>query len=99
MDDTTKEKVTGLIGDMRKFIGHSHGDTSQNPLVAEIRLILAEEQAKSAQKLEEQTGSLIFFTKVLVSLTVALFLLTAYLSYDAYLKNKAIDQAQHSSIK
>ena len=64
------------------------------PRMAELLVILSDEQAKFAAKLERQTNKLIGLTRALVCLTVALFLLTAYLSYDAYLKNKSHEKAE-----
>jgi hypothetical protein len=47
-----------------------------------------------SKKADIQTIRIIRLTKALVGLTVALLLFTAYLSYDAYLKNKRIDQTR-----
>ena len=51
------------------------------------------EHAQSAAKLERQTDKLITLTRILVGLTIALFLLMAYLSYDAYLKERFLERS------
>jgi len=51
---------------------------------ARLQVILAGEQAKSAEKVERQTNKLIGLTWAIVIFSFALFLLTAYLCYDAY---------------
>ena len=99
MADSIRDKIKPHLDEINRRMAGFSPDSLQAPHVMEVHVIIAESQAESAEKLERQTEHLIFFTKVLVGLTVALFLLTAYLSYDAYLKNKAIDQAQHSSTK
>jgi len=50
------------------------------------------EHAESAAKLGRQTDKLIGLTRVLVGLTLALFLLTVYLSYDAYWKERRLER-------
>ena len=99
MADSIRDKIKPHLDEINRRRAGVSPDSLQAPPVMEVHVIIAEAQAEAAEKLERQTEQLIFFTKVLVGLTVALFLLTAYLSYDAYLKNKAIDQAQHSSTK
>ena len=49
-----------------------------------------EEHAESAAKVERQTDKLIRLTWALVALTVCLFLVTLYLGYDVYLKERAM---------
>jgi hypothetical protein len=56
----------------------------QMPLMAELLVIVAEEQEKSALKVERQTDKLICLTWALVGLTFILLLFTVYLSYDVY---------------
>ena len=90
MDDTAKKIIQKHISDMNSLAGGTP-DRYQRPLMAQIQFIIAEEQAKTAEKVERQTNKLIGLTWALVALTTALFLLTAYLSYDAYLKSKSYD--------
>ena len=56
---------------------------------AGLLVILADESAKSAAKLER-------FTRWLVGLTVALLLLTAFLCWDAYESHKHIDRENNT---
>jgi hypothetical protein len=43
---------------------------------------------------DAQSRRIVRLTRALVGLTIALLIFTAYLSYDAYLKNKRIDQTR-----
>jgi type II secretory pathway component PulF len=52
--------------------------------MAEIQVIVAEEQSKSAQKLEQQTDTLISLTRWLFRLTWILVVLTAGLLVFTY---------------
>ena len=100
MDDPTKDKsVDQLITEMLAYRGGTTSDTFQRPYMARIHAIVAKEQSAAAVILERQTNKLIVLTRVLVALTVALFLLTAFLCYDAYQHRESIKLADHSSTK
>jgi hypothetical protein len=58
----------------------------QTWLMGELLVLLAEEQEESAAVAERQTNKIVGLTWALVALTFVLFLLTAYLGYDVYLK-------------
>jgi hypothetical protein len=66
---------------------------------ARLLVVVADEQAESAAKLERQTNKLISLTVALVALTVALFLVTAYLCYDAYQHSESVKLANQSATK
>jgi hypothetical protein len=66
MDTTTKEKIENLIREMVKMMASGNGDRGQRPLMAGIQLLIAEEQAKSAAKLERFTFWLIVLTVGLI---------------------------------
>lgn len=77
MDAPTKEKLDKLVAEIAKYSGIGDGSRYQHPLIAEMQVILAEEQSKSAAKMER-------FTLWLIVLTVVLTVFTAYLCIDAY---------------
>ena len=66
MDTTTKDKIENLIKEMVKLVASGDGDRGQRPLMAAIQVLIAEEQAKSAQKLERFTFWLIVLTVVFI---------------------------------
>ena len=53
----------------------------------------------SARRQHETNEAIDRLTKVLVSLTVALFLLTGYLCYEAYLQEKSIQKTNEAKPK
>ena len=60
-------------------VGAIQSPTQQIPLMGELMVIVAEEQAVSAEKLERQTTELIVLTRKVVRLTWGLFWLTCAL--------------------
>jgi type VI protein secretion system component VasF len=92
MDPIAREIIRKHLNDMYAMRGAPNGDKNQRPLMAEIQFAIAEEQAKSAAKLER-------FTRWLVALTVALILLTAFLCYDAYTHHQSVDFSKQSTTK
>jgi len=62
MDTTTKKTLENLIAEMTDITKGYPSDMSQRPIMAKIQVILAEEQAKSAAKLERFTCWLVYFT-------------------------------------
>jgi hypothetical protein len=66
MDTATKDKIENLIKEMVKLMASGDGDRGQRPLMAGIQVLIAEEQAKSAAKLERFTFWLIVLTIALV---------------------------------
>jgi hypothetical protein len=74
MDMVTRQRIEAIL----KELPSCGGDTPENrrdQLVAMLHSLIAEQQAKSAEKLEQQTIVLIRFTKLLVGLTWALIFL------------------------
>ena len=96
MDADTKKRIEQLIADMNHYRGGSTSDTIQRPMMATIHAIIAEEQSKSADKVERQTDKLIVLTWALVGLTAVLLLFTAYLSYDVY-QHRQHDELNYQS--
>jgi len=77
MDATKKQRLEALIKEMQMHIGSGVGERHQNPVMAQIHAIIAEEQSESAQRLEAQTDTLIKLTRWLFRLTWAVVILTA----------------------
>jgi hypothetical protein len=96
MDDATRDKLKQLAKDMERFVRVGDGDREQRPLMAQIHVIVADEQAKSAERVERQTDKLICLTWALVGLTAVLLLFTAYLCYDIY-QHRHHDALNHQS--
>ena len=74
-------RANELIAEMRKLQAESVVDsmrfhTHQVPLVAELQVILAESQEKSAQTLDHYTRTLTRLTWGLVSLAIVLLVVT-----------------------
>jgi hypothetical protein len=84
-------KLTEIISRMKQQRGPSYV-TVQLSDMAELMALVAEQQAKSADKLER-------FTRWLVYLTFALFLLTAFLCYDAYSHRQSENLTHQSTTK
>jgi hypothetical protein len=84
MEDLARNIIRKHISDMNAYKGGSTSDTYQRPLMAEIQLIIADEQAKSAERLEQQTATLIKLTRGLFCLTWILVGLTAGLLVFTY---------------
>ena len=78
-------------------IGFKSGMDAHNNVLTATRnarlLVLLGRQA------DEQTRRIVKLTWALVILTVALFFLTAYLSYDTYLKSKGYETKQSDNSK
>jgi hypothetical protein len=84
MDDSARRVIRKHISDMHAYRGGTTADTIQRPMMAEIQLIIADEQAKSAEKLDRQTDTLINLTRRLFQLTWILVILTAGLLVLTY---------------
>ena len=69
-------KIAEIVARM-KTRGNPSYITVQTSDFAEVMALVAEQQAKSAEKLER-------FTRWLVILTLALLIFTGFLCYDAY---------------
>ena len=85
MSDFPKARIEELIKEMQSYAGSGVGDKHQRPVMATIHGIIAEEQAKSAEKLERQTETLINLTRGLFRLTWILVVLTAGLLAFTYM--------------
>ena len=69
MNDFPKQRIEKLIEEMHSYKGSGVGERHQHPVMATIYAIIAEEQAKSAEKLERQTDTLSNLTRRLFQLT------------------------------
>jgi len=69
MDNTVRLKLRKHIDDMKTLNVGSSTDAHQRVLSAEIQFLIAEEQAKSSEKVERQTDTLINLTRWLFRLT------------------------------
>src|SRR5208282_192347 len=58
MSDFPKDRIETLIKQMQDLHGSGVADRHQRPIMAIIHGIIAEEQSKSAQRLEQQTATL-----------------------------------------
>src|ERR1039458_4057534 len=76
MSDFPKDKIAALIKKLHDLEGSGVADRHQPPLMAEIHSLIAEEQAKSADKLEQQTARLGEETIELRRLTRGLYFFT-----------------------
>lgn len=103
MDDSTRIRIKDILDSMRRLQGSGTAEREQIPLMAELHAIVADEQAKSAEKVERQTDELVIQTQRLVSetvilrrftkgvfwLTIVLAVLTVVLIVIAYLEYSA----------
>jgi hypothetical protein len=84
MDDIARRVIQQHISDMHKF--KQHTSDYQRPLMAAIQLIIAEEEAKTAEKLEQQTARLVEHTVKLTRFTRGVFWLTVILGVFAFVQ-------------
>jgi uncharacterized membrane protein len=76
MDNDTKAKLNKAHENIKNLTaGHSF-ESRQNPHIAEIQIILAEEQEKASLRMEQQTNQLIEQTKILISFVKSTEILT-----------------------
>ena len=84
MDDATRIVIRKHISDLHALKTSGPAVVPlQQPLMAEIQFILAEEQSKSADKFEQQTARLIDETVELRRLTRGLYFLTIAVAFFA----------------
>jgi len=75
MDDSTKAKIESQIQGIDKNATGLSQDSLQAPYIAQLHVILAEEQAKSAAKLERFTFWLVCLTGALIFIGVVQIIL------------------------
>jgi hypothetical protein len=78
--ETDPRKILELLG----CESNNYNPTLFERSKAALSILISEQQAKSAEKLERQTRHLIFLTWAIVSLTFVLLLFTIYLYQDAH---------------
>ena len=86
-------RITEILTKMKQH-GNERQVSVQLGLMAELQALISAEQAESAAKIERQTQKIIGLTWAIAVLTAALFLLTVYLCYDAYLKARTDHEAK-----
>lgn len=82
MEESIRSKIHAILRELQNIKGWNAG--IQNPMMAELHYLIAEEQSKSAERVEKQTSKLIHLTWALVGLTIALLVLTAVLYKDSH---------------
>jgi hypothetical protein len=109
MNETPEERRRRIEGevaeDLGKRIDHLLADIHEESVQASpTEAPLTRTMARFASLLavlsiraDIQTGRIIRLTRALVGLTVALLLFTAYLSYDAYLNSKRVEQGNKNA--
>jgi len=70
MDDTTRDRLKTLVETIRSHRAGYSPDSQQSPFMAELHALIAEEQSKSAAKLERFTWWLVCLTSALIFIGV-----------------------------
>jgi len=79
MNGARKKEIEAHIKEIESRVAGFSPDSIQAPHITKIQVLIAEEQAESADRIEEQTRTLIALTKGLFRLTWAVVILTAAL--------------------
>ena len=99
------QEAHDIVEELKKFNAQPKGgavwetNTAMSFLAfrtARLQVLIAEDQLRSAAKVERQTDKLITLTWAIVGLTAVLLLFTAYLSYDIY-QHRQHGQLNHES--
>ena len=79
--ETDPRKIQDLLG----IVSHNSNGTLFERCKVSVSILISEQQADSARKLET-------YTRWLIGFTIGLFLLTAYLCFDAYQNHERVSE-------
>jgi len=78
MNSARKTEIDKHLSEIEKRVAGFSPDSIQAPHITRIHVLIAEEQAESADKLERYTVALVRLTWAVVALTVVLVILTCW---------------------